>query len=303
MPEDNIPWLEIAVEVATIDAEIAADLLRQACPGGVAIETPSRLDPNTETYVPDDDAPSLVKGYVEPAEGERVRAGLKVALQAAPLQRPALWRQPRLLEEADWRDSWKKYFGVLRMGERLVVAPSWVDYRPREGDLALRIDPGMAFGTGQHPTTAMSLAALEALVTGGERVLDLGCGSGILAIAAAKLGAGRVLALDVDPQAIKATRENAVANGVSGQIEARTGSLDEADEQFDVIVANISGLTLERLAPALYQALRDGGRLVASGFLEDAVDGLTAVFEAAGFAIERATEEGVWRAVIARRGR
>jgi ribosomal protein L11 methyltransferase len=162
----------------------------------------------------------------------------------------------------------------------------------------------------------MCLAALEDVITGGQSVLDLGCGSGILAIAAAKLllekaspsdnvGKGpspnspRILAIDTDPQAVKATTENAASNSVS--IEARTGTLEDATERFDVIVANISGLTLQRLAPVLLASLNDGGALIASGFLDEALDGLTSAFESAGLSIERVIEDGQWRSVIARR--
>jgi ribosomal protein L11 methyltransferase len=296
------PWLEIAVEVAGIDSEIAADLLRQACPGGVAIETPSRLDRATETYVPDGDAASLVKGYMRPSDdADRVRRNLEIALQTAPLQRPALWHDTRELADEDWRDAWKKYFGVQRIGRRLVIVPPWVEHRPKPDDIVLLIDPGMAFGTGQHPTTAMCLAALEDAVTGGASVLDLGCGSGILAIAAAKLGAGSVVAIDNDPQAIKATRANAAGNKVADTIEAREGTLDAANQHFDVVVANISGLTLERLAPLLAQSLEPGGRLIASGFLDEAIAGLRTAFEGVGLNVERVIEDGIWRAIVARR--
>jgi ribosomal protein L11 methyltransferase len=296
------PWLEIAVEVAGIDAEIAADLLRQACPGGVAIETPSRLDRATETYVPDGDAASLVKGYMRPSDDvERLRRNLEIALQTAPLQRPAVWHPTRELADEDWRDAWKKYFGVQRIGRRLVIVPSWVEHRPKADDVVLRIDPGMAFGTGQHPTTAMCLAALENAVTGGASVLDLGCGSGILAIAAAKLGARRVVAIDNDPQAIKATLANAAGNDVAGVIEAREGTLESMREQFDIVVANISGLTLDRLSPLLFEALHPDGQLIASGFLADAVKDLHLSFERAGMHWENTIEDGIWRAIIAER--
>lgn len=306
--ETTGPWLEIAVEVAGIDSEIAADLLRQACPGGVAIEQPSRLDRETETYVPDGDASALVKGYVRPdADIDRIRRGLEIALQAAPLQRPPVWHETRELAEADWREAWKKYFGVQRIGERLVIVPSWETYTPRVNDIVLSIDPGMAFGTGQHPTTAMCLAALEDVIVGPgraqqaapPRMLDLGCGSGILAIAAAKLGSGRVLAVDIDPLAVKATHANAAANNVV--IDAREATLETTDSQFDVIVANISGLTLDRLAPLFAAALTSGGTLIASGFLDDAVDGLRTAFESAGITIDRVIEDGIWRAIIAGR--
>jgi ribosomal protein L11 methyltransferase len=130
-------------------------------------------------------------------------------------------------------------------------------------------------------------------------VLDLGCGSGILAIAAAKLGAARVVAIDIDPLAVKATRENAAANSVA--LEAFESTLEAGIEQFDVIVANISGLILDRLSLHLYDTLNAGGVLIASGFLEDAVDGLREAFDRAGFTIERIIEDSIWRAIIARR--
>jgi ribosomal protein L11 methyltransferase len=295
-------WLEIAVEVAGIDADLAADILRQACPGGVAIQSASRFDQATDSYVADGDAPALVFGYLPAGEdSERIRRSLRLAMKAAPLQRPARWRRARRLREESWRDSWKKHFRVQRHGRALVVKPSWTTYRLKGGDIVIEIDPGMAFGTGQHPTTAMCLRALEDYVRPGSRVLDLGCGSGILAIAAAKLGATHVLALDLDPNAIRAARENAAANGVADVIEVREGTLGSERGPFDVVAANISGLTLERLAGELAGSLAPGGVLIASGFLEDAVAGLSSAFEGAGLSVMRADEDGVWRAIIASR--
>jgi len=294
-------WLEIAVEVAGIDAETVADAFRQCCSGGVAIEPAARLE--GEAYVVDGDAAALVKGYLPPGEDSAgVRRSLRLALRFAPLERPPRWRRARRLREEDWRDSWKRYFRPQRIGKRLLVKPSWATYEVAAGDTVIEIDPGMAFGTGQHPTTAMCLRALEERLRPGDAVLDLGAGSGILAIAAARLGAKRVLALDIDPQAVKAARENAAANGVQGVVEVREGTLPEGapGERCDMVVANISGLTIERLAPAFAESLREGGTLIVSGFLEDSVDGLSRALEAAGFRVERVDAEGVWRAIVAR---
>ena len=221
----------------------------------------------------------------------------------APLQTPPRWRRARRLREESWRDSWKKHFGVQRIGRALVVKPSWTQYRLKGSEIVIEIDPGMAFGTGQHPTTAMCLRALEERVRPGAAVLDLGCGSGILAIAAAKLGAARVLALDLDPNAVRAARQNAAANGVEHIIDVREGTLAleslTQPDTFDIIVANISGLTLERLSPALAPSLAPGGLLITSGFLEDAVYGLCKAYEAAGLTPEPVIEDGVWRSIIA----
>ena len=296
---------EISVETAGIDAELVADAFRQACSEGVAIEAPSRFDRETGTYMLDGDAPALVKGYV-PAAEDAVRIGdtLRLALQSAPLDRPLVWQRPRHLRETDWRDAWKKHFGVQRIGHGVVIVPSWIEYKPREGEVVVRIDPGMAFGTGQHQTTAMCLRALEEIGPGDAAVLDLGCGSGILSIAAVLLGARRVLALDTDPQAIKVAVQNAADNGVTEAIELRTGTIEEEgapDETFDLALANISGLALERLAPALASVLKPGGCLIAGGFLEDGVDSLKRTFEANGLRVERVVEDGIWRTILARR--
>lgn len=295
-------WHEVSVEVAGLDAELVADVLRQVCPGGASIEFSHRYDPASDSYLVDGEGPALVRGYL-PAGTDmaRVARSLRTALAAAPLRQAPRWRRPRLLREPDWRDAWKRHFGLQRIGPRLVIKPSWVRYAAREGEVVVEIDPGVAFGTGQHPTTAMCLREMETLVRPGARVLDLGCGSGILAIAAAKLGAGRVLAMDVDPQAVEAARRNVGTNGVAQVVEVKAGTLEGPSPGFDLIVANISGLTLERLAPVLAASLDLGGVLVMSGFLEDAVANLRRAYQARGLRIERVAAEGDWRAIVARR--
>lgn len=298
-------WLEVSVEVAGIDAELVADLLRPHAPGGVAIEPALGRGPWENEPPTDGDAPALVKAYIPPGGSSRdLRRSLRIALRFAPLSQPPRWRRSRRLPAGRWRDSWKRFFRPRRVGQCLVVKPSWARYRPRGGETVIEIDPGLAFGGGQHPTTAMCLRALEEELVPGARVLDLGTGSGILAISAAKLGAARVLALDIDPLAVRAARENAQANGVAGVIEAREGTLEEGGpppEEFHLVLANITGLTIERLAPAFARALAPGGALIASGFLEDALPGLRRAFRAAGLAVERELAEGVWRAIVARR--
>jgi len=296
-------WLEIAVQVAGLDAETVADIFRQACEGGAAIQPSSRLDRETDTYVLDGDAPALVKGYLRPGpEADRLQESLQIAVASAPLVHPAEWRDPVPLPETSWRDEWKKYFGLQRIGRSIVIQPSWIDYQRNDADVVIDIDPGLAFGTGQHPTTAMCLRALEEIVSQGATVLDIGCGSGILSIAAAKLGAARVTAIDIDPQAVSATQSNVEANSID-TIDVFEGALeDEAPVggRFDVIVANISGLAIERLAPTISRRLTPGGRFIASGFLDEAVETLRAAFDKADLTVERVDEDGVWRAIQAR---
>ena len=292
-------WLELAVEVEGIDAETVADILRQACAGGAAIEPSYRFDAASDAYVVDGDAPALVRGYL-PAGSDvrRLRRSLQLALAAAPLLSPPRWRRLRRLREASWRDSWKRYFGLQRIGSRLVVKPSWVSYESAANEAVIEIDPGMAFGTGQHPTTALCLRALESAVRPGIRVLDVGCGTGILAIAAAKLGASSVLAVDIDPQAAQAASRNVVTNGVGKVVDVREGTLDDSAGSFHLIVANIGALTLERLASAVSRSLAPSGVAILSGFLEDAVQGLAQAYEAAGLTVRRVEGDGVWRAMV-----
>ena len=300
------PWLEAAVEVAAIDAELVAEVFRQSCPGGVAIEYAVKPLADGEGYSIDGDAAAVVKAYLPAgAQAQQSLRSLKLALRFTPLARPGRWRRARRLRDEDWRDAWKRHFSPTRLGRRLVVKPTWAGYARRRLDIVVEIDPGLAFGSGQHPTTRMCLRALEEAMRPGLRVLDLGTGSGILAIAAAKLGAGQVLALDIDPQAVKAAGENAQANGVQGIVRVEEGILDEARAKgaaYDVILANISGQTIEALVPLLALALAPGGRLISSGFLEEAVAALSRRLAHCSLVVEQVLAEGEWRALLARHG-
>ena len=182
-------------------------------------------------------------------------------LQAFGL-RPIGDLQTRLVEESDWADAWKAYFPVLRVGERIVIRPTWRRHRRRPGDVVLALDPGMAFGTGLHPTTRLCLAALEAVADRGDldgaRVLDVGCGSGILAIAAVRLGATSAFGVDTDPVAEEATLANARRNRLVRRIRAREGSLPSGEPAFDVVLANLIAGVLVPLATPLRDELRPG---------------------------------------------
>ena len=193
-------------------------------------------------------------------------------LQAFGL-RPIGELRTRIVEEADWADAWKAYFPVMRVGRRLVIRPTWRRHRRAPDDVVLALDPGMAFGTGLHPTTRLCLAGVEALADRGvladARVLDVGCGSGILAIAALKLGAATALGLDTDPIAIEATIANARRNALVRRVRARQGSLPSGEPAFDVVLANLIAGLLVPLADGLRGELRPGGVLLASGIFVD----------------------------------
>ncbi|MEQ8726825.1 MAG: 50S ribosomal protein L11 methyltransferase [Sandaracinaceae bacterium] len=178
----------------------------------------------------------------------------------------------------DWRERWKAFFHTTRVGERLVVRPSWETHDAREGDLVIVLDPGQAFGTGTHETTRLVMRELEARVSGGEHVLDVGCGSGILGIAALKLGAARVVAVDVDPIAVRVTDENAEINGVA--VEASTTPVEDVPGRYPIVLANIRSPILIPMTESLVAHLTPGGVLVLSGLLAEEESEIRAVYDA-----------------------
>jgi ribosomal protein L11 methyltransferase len=190
---------------------------------------------------------------------------------------------------------------VLRVGRRIVIRPTWRRHRRRPDDVVLALDPGMAFGTGLHPTTRLCLAALERVADRGDvtgsRALDIGCGSGILAIAAVKLGAASVVGVDTDPIAVEATAANAARNRLARRIAAREGSLPTREPPFDLVLANLIASVLITLAGALAAELRPGGTLLASGIYVDREDAVRDEFAAAGLAVRERTAEGDWVAL------
>lgn len=295
-------YTEVAVHVAGRDAELAAHALRTLAGAGVAIEHAfTQRDAEADAEVAPD-AITVVRAWL--ADGTRITAeAITAALNACGI---AARSEVRLVDAEDWADAWKRHFDVERYGARLVVVPSWRDYTPAPRDLVLRLDPGMAFGTGQHETTRMCLEALERLVCPGARVLDVGCGSGILALAAAKLGARDVVALDIDEMCVRVARENAAANGCESIVRVARGSLGVAwpsdlgePRGFDVVVANIIARVIVELAPQLVAAAAPGGAIVVSGIIaareRDVVDSLARH----GASVQAVHALGDWRCIEA----
>jgi ribosomal protein L11 methyltransferase len=208
----------------------------------------------------------------------------------------------REVAEEDWANAWKEYYHVLHLGRRVVIKPSWRDYAPQPDEVVLELDPGMAFGTGLHPTTSMCLRLLEERVQPGMRALDVGTGSGILALAAAKLGAASVLALDVSSVAVEAAQANVRANGLAEHISVRLGSIEEASgERYDLVVANIIARVIAELAPALVGALAPGGLLIASGIIDERLTLAEDALRAAGLAEIERVRDGDWFSLVGRR--
>ena len=212
--------------------------------------------------------------------------------------------EARVVVDEDWAEAWKEHFQVERYGERVVVVPSWRTYDPQPGDVTFTLDPGMAFGTGQHETTRMCLEALERVVTPGSRVLDVGTGSGILAIAAAKLGAGTVIALDVDPICVDVARRNAEINQAKIQVELGSLGADlpqalKRHLRCDVVVANIIAGAIVELAPDLAEALDAAGTLIASGIIAERENLVAAALGRAGLRVVSSRAMGEWRCLQA----
>jgi ribosomal protein L11 methyltransferase len=291
---DGMEWLEVSVEVDHETAEAVAEVLSRYAHRGVVIEGG-----------PDgwQTGPVMVRGYL-PADDElwsqkkRIEEGLWHLGQIRPIPDPSF----RPVAEQDWAETWKKRLEVLRIGERLVIRPSWLDYDAKPADVVVQLDPGMAFGTGLHPTTQLCLCALERFVQPGMQVLDLGTGSGILAVAAVKLGAGRVLALDSDQQAVKVARANVVDNDVAGRVSVRRGSLADVSGTFDLVVVNIlARVIVEMVEEGLSERLRPDGILVTAGIIAETADSVAMAFERGNFRLVERRQRGDWVSLLAER--
>jgi len=205
----------------------------------------------------------------------------------------------RTVDEKDWANEWKQYFHVTRVGKRFVIKPSWEHYEPGDRDIVLELDPGMAFGTGTHPTTTLCLEGLEEVVKDGDTVFDVGTGSGILAMAAVRLGAGRVRAVDIDGVAVRSAAENIAKSGLSEKIEVRKGDLLHGTEgKADVIVANILANIIKILLPDVPGKLKEDGVFLAAGIIEEARQEVEETAAACGLAIIKTERKGDWVSLL-----
>ena len=269
-------WLEIACDIPEEHSDVVADYLTNLTGYGVCVDNLC-VDAFSTNEIPDS-VRVVIKAYL-PADSDSASQMLEVESFLAELasRHPTDFFAPPTLSAVnaeDWSSSWKVHFKPLRVGKHLLIVPTWENAAELPGDLVIRIDPGMAFGTGGHETTRLCLEMLESVMEGGPllnipSLLDLGTGSGILAMAASLLGAGRVLALDIDPDAVEVARENLVLNEMSDRIECGTSPLETLTERFDIILANILAEELVRLSPYLTERLQSGGALILSGILAE----------------------------------
>ena len=205
------------------------------------------------------------------------------------------------VNEDDWANSWKAYYKPIKIGEKIVIVPAWEKYEASEGEIIVRMDPGMAFGTGSHETTRLVIGLLEKYIKGGERVLDVGTGSGILAICASKLGAEMCRAYDIDPVAVKVARENIKDSGLTNVTCDQSDLLRQVDINdggYNVICANIVADIIIRMTPDVAKYMDDGAVILASGIIMERADDVISCFEANGFKIVDRADENGWCALV-----
>src|SRR5438552_5272601 len=294
-------WLELTVEAHSEAVEAVSEIFGRLGRGAAVRPTHLIHDPADELAVREDpSAPYLLTAHVPddleaPAAIESTERALW-HLQAFGLGPIGKLRVARVDDE-DWAEAWKRGYAPQRIG-RIVIVPSWLDEPMAPGEMAIRLDPGMAFGTGLHPTTRGCLTLLQHIEPMPDRCLDVGTGSGILGLAALRLGARRVVGLDTDPIAVTAATANAAVNEVADQFEARRGtiSLEQpvAEEAFPLILANLVATLLIELAPALSAHAAPGGTLIASGIIEPRADEVLASLDAAEFDLVDRIDDGEW---------
>ena len=318
-------WLEITVNCSPEHAEAVADVLARYAPGGVAIQQ-NALDLKGDEWRPD--------GPLEPVAAVRVYLPIEPGLEDKRQQvEEALWHLRQIapipeplfstVAEKEWANAWKEHFHVTRIGRHFVIKPSWREYAPQPDDVVIELDPGMAFGTGLHPTTQMCLVALEKHLKPGDRVLDLGAGSGILAIGAVKLGAATCLAADIDPVAVESARANVAANRAGDKIQVEQGSLAElsiinyqfsnrvSDShleiehwklEFDFVLVNIlAKIIVELCGQGLSEMVKPGGRAVLAGLIDTQEAGVREALERSGLDVIERMQEKDWVGLVCRK--
>lgn len=267
-------WIEVRlVGINGEGVEAVWETLNTCSQGSPIIEQVRATDVSTD----DIDGPLIVKAYLpDTPAGEVALQQLREAIWHLSRLYPIPEPETRRLKAVDWTTAWQEHYHRTRVGTRLVISPAWDETTAEPNDVVIYLDPGMAFGTGQHPSTQLCLTFLEQVLTPDDRVCDVGAGSGILSIAAMKLGAGSVQAVDTDEVAVEAVVENAVRNSIpcgsdpiDAGIQVRKGSIDTFDGPFDLILINILAEVITELLPAAVTRLADGGTLVLAGIIAE----------------------------------
>ena len=301
-------WTDIRLTVAKADADNAEAVATMIAEGGIYIEDYSDIEEQVAEIAHVDlieqellDKPRdtvIIHIYLEPgASPVEMLALIAARMEAAGI---AYAVETEGVEQEDWQNGWRKYYHPMDIGSRLAIVPSWQEYDTDRVKLIL--DPGLAFGTGGHETTSLCLEALDQRVRGGERVLDIGTGSGILAIAALKLGAASAEGVDIDPVAVRTAGENAALNGVADKLTVLVGDLsDKASGKYDIITANIVANAIISLAPSVPDLMAEGAAFIASGIIDSRKDEVIAALEKAGLSVQEVKEKRGWECIVCKR--
>lgn len=311
-------WTDVQITVSAKDIDTAAAIAQMEVPYGIYIEDYSDLaeevpriahiDLIDEELLAKSRDTAIIHIYISP---EQSPSEAIAYLTARLDQEPIPYRvDTGAVKEEEWSTAWKDYYHPTPIGKKLVVCPTWEEYAPREGEVVMRLDPGMAFGTGTHHTTRLCAGMLEETVTPGCRLLDMGTGSGILSIAALLLGAKEAVGVDIDPVAVRTAGENALLNGfgperftpVCGELVHDKKLAEKIGGGFDVIAANIVADVIIAIAPTFPRHLRPGGTVICSGIILPRKGEVIAALEEQGLAILRVEERDGWCAVMAARG-
>ncbi len=300
--------IEISVQIDSEAAEAVSALFNEYSQSGAVVEelwgdTPESITMRVKTFLPPENTSTL----------QHIEKALWHLGQIYPIPAPSI----RWLSEADWLEKWKSGYSLQRFGRHIIIKPSWQAYAAAPDDVVIELDPGLAFGTGLHPSTRLCLEALEELVRPGHQVLDVGTGSGILAIAAAKLGAASVVALDIDPMAIQVAEENASRNGVQEMIslvhaslqgQAASGTPAQASQaagacagwngKFDLVIMNILAQVIAQSAPAIATCLAADGMFIVSGIIQPHEDSVLRALGQAGLYVAERRVQKDWVALI-----
>ena len=305
-------WIEITIHTTNEASEIVESILLDYGSTGVAIEDPTTLEENlhddfgTIVELSPTDYPEvgvIVKGYINELNfddetfnrfkdeleqlGKNINIGEFFKIGTTTIQ------------DSDWENSWKDYFDILNIGEKFVIVPTWREYENEEDKYVINIDPGMAFGTGGHETTSLCIKNLEKYVKPHDNIIDVGCGSGILSIAASYLTDGSLKAVDLDKLAVDVSRENFALNNLENHIEVEEASLlTKETKKYDVIVANILAHIIELMLEDAHKLLEDGGYFITSGIIKDKKDELLEKMLEQGFKLVEETSDNEWYSFV-----
>ena len=305
-------WIEITIHTTNEASEIVESILLDYGSTGVAIEDPTTLEENLHddfgTIVelsPTDfpDVGVIVKGYINELnfddetftrfKGELEQLGQNINIGEF------FKIETTTIKDSDWENSWKDYFDILNIGEKFVIVPTWREYENEENKYVINIDPGMAFGTGGHETTSLCIKNLEKYVKPHDNIIDVGCGSGILSIAASYLTDGEIKAVDLDKLAVDVSRENFALNNLENRITVEEANLlTKETKKYNVIVANILAHIIELMLDDAYKLLEDGGYYITSGIIKDKKDELLEKMLERGFKLVEETSDNEWYSFV-----